>query len=380
MEIFNNYVDIINQAKLLENDLKKYYSDVEKNEIDSIIVLNCKNRDNKIHLILQSGLHGIEGYVGFALINHFIKKILPSQLESDKNGKNNLQTNFIEEFELSFIINANPYGVENKRRVNENNVDLNRNFLIYEQDFEKITDQYDLIDSVVNPNKRVKNFYLSYLCTLFNILGIVLKIGSSRFKSILLQGQKTNPKGVYYMGSQYQQSTKNLIKIYQSLFDDKKAENTIFIDLHTGYGKAYNMSIVNSSLMTDKSVSENIKTRYTNVVQSNTDSFYSMNGDLIDYIYQKYPKIKFATAFEFGTFGDSILAGLKSVIALVLENQYYFNNLNITKDEKSSLTNSGKLVKQFYEKAYFPKNKKWWIKALNDFETAIKVILNLLTK
>ncbi len=392
LDIFEDYEKIQSQIPLIFEKLKKCYKEVDLNEFGGCAVLSARNDDTNMHLLIQSGLHGIEGFIGFAMINYFVERFLgENKLKYDKvrNKKEKVSENFKFErnFDLSLIINANSFGVKNKRRVNENNVDLNRNFLLSEKDFENgkekaFLDQYYLIDKVINPKKKVKNFYFSYIETFFRILNLVLKIKASKFKAVLLSGQKYNPCGAYYMGENYQTQTLNLMKIHEDLFKLKGVQNTIFIDLHTGYGKAYNMSIVNSSFMKENDLTEKIKGFYDNVVKSNTDSFYVMNGDLIDFIYQKYPEIKYATAFEFGTFGDSILAGLKSIIALVLENQYFSYNLNGKKDDSLNKdvnsNRAGAKIIQFYEKAYFPKSKKWLNKAQQDFERAICGIIHSL--
>ncbi|MFN3412340.1 MAG: M14 family metallopeptidase [Exilispira sp.] len=368
IEIFKDFTKIENQVYRIRDELKNFYKEVILNEIGGCFVLSLKNDNTDKHLILQSGLHGIEGYAGFAMINHFIEKYVIESYDSK---------DFIKNYDISLIINTNPYGVKNKRRVNENNVDLNRNFMPDEKDFKNQNDQYYLIDEVINPKKRIVNFHISYVEAIFGVLKLVLKIGASKFKTILLAGQRYNSNGVYYMGEEYQIQTRNLIKIYEQLFEIKGFENTIFIDLHTGYGPAFNMSIVNSYFMKENDFTQKLKNLYGNIVQSNTDSFYTMNGDLIDFIYKKYPFIKYATAFEFGTFGDNLIAGMKSVIAIILENQYFYNNLNGSKNNFNFNDKTGQKVLRFYEIAYLPEKKKWWEKAVIDFDKAIKGILSL---
>lgn len=366
--IANDFDQIINKIDDIMVCLKKYYKEIKKEEYDGCFVIMAKNIDTKRHLILQSGLHGIEGYVGFAMISYFIENLI--------------DTKVLQEYDITFIINANPYGVRNKRRVNENNVDLNRNFLEKDEDFIQSHDDYYLVDDIINPKKKVKSFYLSYLHIIIGILNLVLKIGAAKFKHILLCGQKYNSHGAYYMGDGFQKQTIFLKNLYQKLFNIKGLEKTVFIDLHTGYGPSYQMSIVNSSYMKNEKLSDYLNQKYPLVVQSNTDSFYEMKGDLIDFIYKSYPEISFATSFEFGTFGDSTFAGIKSIIAIVLENQYFYNNLDgrLKSDSRSKKFSEkdklGNKIQSFYEKAYFPKKKKWWDKAIKDFSDAINIILN----
>jgi len=365
MIVAENFEKIIEKISELETKLKSRNFDVNRESFDGCEVILARKKETKKHLILQSGLHGIEGYVGFSMIYHFVMHMLEN--DSDYNS-----------FDYTFIINANPFGVKNKRRVNENNVDLNRNFLIKEEEFIKSKDDYYLIDEVINPKEKVKSFYLSYLKTIFGILRLVLKIGTAKFKHTLLCGQRYNPHGAYYMGDGFQKQTVFLKELYQKLFKEKGSENTIFIDLHTGYGPSYQMSIVNSSFMKNEKLAKGLCEKYPLVVQSNTESFYEMKGDLIDFIYKSYPAINYATSFEFGTFGDSTFAGLKSIVALVLENQYFYNNLDGETKKVTELDKLGKKTLSFYEMAYFPKNNRWWKKAILDFEKGISSILKII--
>lgn len=404
--IVENYDQINEKINDIENKLKELSFEVKKEDKDGCKIIYARNKDSKNHIIFQTGLHGIEGYVGFAMIYHLTMNMLEKIFKLKSTDKNNSQNMF----DITYIINANPFGVKYKRRVNENNVDLNRNFLLKDEDFINSKDDYYLVDEVINPKKKIKDFNIAYIKTIFNILRLVVRIGAGKFKHVLLSGQRYNTNGAYYMGDCFQKQTIFLKNLYQNLFSEKGFENTIFIDLHTGYGPSYQMSIVNSSFMKlgkeDESVkidenkfsktkndkiknNDNIKNNYNTknndiirnlmqnyplVVQANTDSFYEMKGDLIDYIYKVYPSIRYATSFEFGTLGDNVLSSLKSVVAIVLENQYFYNNLNGKPVNEKELDRIGQKVLSFYEKAYFPKNLKWWKKAILDFERVMELI------
>jgi len=369
MKIFKNFEEIIQSIPQIKGILQNFYKIVDIDNYEETFLIKARNPDTQKHLVLQSGLHGIEGYVGFAMIYFFVDEVIPEIYKLNDNFI------FTKLFDLSFIINANPFGVKNKRRVNGNNVDLNRNFLLEENKFKDIDEKYKIIDEFVNPKKKIKNLYFSYIKTFFNILRIILKIGQSNFKNLLLSGQNYNSHGTYYMGNCFQKETILLKGIYKELFNEKKVENTIFLDIHTGYGPSNQMSIVNSIYMKNKSFIDYLQNKYPLVVSSNTDDFYEIKGDLIDFICKTYPDINFATAFEFGTLGNSIFANIKSIIAVILENQYFFNNLNGVLESKNKICKIGKKIISFYENVFFPKSKKWWDKAFYDFKFSIKLIL-----
>ena len=65
-------------------------------------------------LVLCSGTHGVEGFCGSAIQTGLLQGGLSSRLERQR----------------AVLIHAlNPYGFANLRRANEDNVDLNRNFV-----------------------------------------------------------------------------------------------------------------------------------------------------------------------------------------------------------------------------------------------------------
>ncbi|MCX8058578.1 MAG: DUF2817 domain-containing protein [Spirochaetes bacterium] len=375
-EKIKNIDDIKKFIPEILESLKKLDYDISFENNNDCFIIRAKKKNNKNHLILQSGLHGIEGYAGFIFIYNFVNKILIREL-TEKNKNFNTINQIVNKFDFSFIINANPYGVKAKRRVNENNVDLNRNFLLSSEEFYKIDDEYLLIDKYINIEKKVKCFFRSILNIIYNIIKIITKIGQKKFKEILLIGQNLNPNGLYYSGNGFEKETLFLINLYENIFSEYSPENTIFIDLHTGYGPKSQMSIVNSFYFNNNEIEKFINKNYPLVSKVNTDSFYKIKGDLIDFIYNKYPSIKYATTFEFGTFGDSLIGNLKSLIALILENQYYNTNIKGKNLNKNTINFTGKKVLSFYEKAFYPNSKKWWRKALLDFEKAIIAILHL---
>ncbi len=86
-------------------------------------------------LVLLTGLHGIEGFVGAVMLRLFIDEFLP-RLDPSSTG-------------LLVIHALNPWGMQHGRKVNAQNVDLNRNFLLAPQDF----------DPTFNPDyARLKHF------------------------------------------------------------------------------------------------------------------------------------------------------------------------------------------------------------------------------
>ncbi|WP_255800720.1 DUF2817 domain-containing protein [Acaryochloris sp. 'Moss Beach'] len=88
----------------------------------SIDIARYGSKSPHTTLILSSGLHGVEGYCGSAIQMATLTDLLP-QLTLPKG------------MAVLLIHALNPYGFAWNRRCNEDNIDLNRNFLLPGQSF-----------------------------------------------------------------------------------------------------------------------------------------------------------------------------------------------------------------------------------------------------
>jgi hypothetical protein len=306
-------------------------------------------------LILSCGLHGIEGYIGSAMLQLFTNEYL-EKINSAETA-------------LIMVHSINPWGMKHRRRVNENNVDLNRNF-IYKLDGSRaeVNPAYDSIDSFVNPSTPVKAaatplFYLQ--------LGyIIATLGPSRFRENFLLGQYRFPQGLYFGGHDFEYSA----GVMKDLFDHAAADfdDLLLIDMHSGYGPRHQMTIVNSRYEQRASVDLQEIFSYPLIAKTDPQEFYQMQGDMVDYYYQliydRYPgKRFFATSFEFGTYGDSLGAVLRSYRTMVNENRFYHHG---AKSEHVA----GR-VKRDFDNLFIPREIEWRKKALQDARQAFNGIL-----
>ncbi len=147
----------------------------EKDTIDAILLTFHEPRRNEaksgnefIDIVLSSGVHGVEGYLGSAIQLRYLHEILlqneqlietcqadhsinATEIESSKKGES---PNY--ERKVLLIHAVNPNGMRHHRRTNENNVDLNRNALSPETWKEVRTRDpnfvgYVDIDAAINP-------------------------------------------------------------------------------------------------------------------------------------------------------------------------------------------------------------------------------------
>jgi hypothetical protein len=315
-------------------------------------------------LIFTSGQHGIEGFIGSGMLQLFVEQFLP-HLNPKRTG-------------VLLVHCMNPWGMKNLRRVNAQNVDLNRNFVwgpgrgqadaYFAEKFPNIS--YERLSQFLNPLGEIHTTPASYWRFLIGLAGRALSIGLKKFQGAILIGQYNFPKGLFFGGQGYQEETFVLLGLLRENIG--RYAQILLLDMHTGYGPRSQMSLVNSSFENRNSHSFQETYGYPLVVKANPKEFYSIHGDMVDYVYRfvqnEFPDKKlYATSFEFGTYGDSSLAGIRSLRTMILENQLHWFGADVAEDREKTL-------KDFRE-LYYPESESWRAKALADAKQAFHGIL-----
>lgn len=311
--------------------------------------------DQKV-LIFTTAEHGIEGYVGSAMLQRFIEGFLP-RLDPRTTG-------------LLLVHTINPWGMKHHRRVNPNNVDLNRNFL-YDQSFDKNSNpDYDRLLDLIRADRSLKKLVFSKMSYYCKLAQKVLQMGWSSFKSVFLLGQYRHANGLFYGGEGPQEETSVLIELYRQAFS--QYDQVLHLDMHTGYGPRYQMSLVNSVYETRTSREFVEKFNYPLVVAANPLEFYAIQGDMIDFVYKlwahEFPGKKlYATSFEFGTYGDGLKGKVGTGCAMSFENRLFWHG---ARDDRLSAK-----IKLDFEELFNPAALQWKTKAVRDADQAFEGIL-----
>ena len=306
-------------------------------------------------LILTTGEHGIEGYVGSAMLQVFVEEFLP-RLDPKRTG-------------LLIIHAINPWGMKHHRRVNANNVDLNRNFVDDFNTLPGLNPDYTLLSPLLEPKHPLQGVFGEKVFFLARTASMLLRYGVVRMREATLRGQYDNPHGVYFGGRGLQEET-----IFMKDLIPKTLTNyghLLHLDLHSGYGPRMQMSLVNSPL--EKMSARETQDKYDvpRVMEANPNDFYSIQGDMIDWEYllvkNEFPQMHhFATTFEFGTFGDSLLAAIRSLRSIVFRNQT---------DQFGASPSALKWIDREYEEHYCPSESGWLLKGKADACLAFNGIL-----
>lgn len=178
-------------------------------------------KPNKPTLLVSSGLHGVEGFFGSAVQLAAIEKLFScSDLVVDLN-----------ELHIVFVHGINPFGFSHGRRVDENNVDLNRNFLCDNHEYRGAPDAYSKLNGFLNPQSRPSALEPYRL----KAAAYILRYGVPALKEAIACGQYQYPQGVFYGGSNFSTATEFVMENCESWVEDAKL--VVHIDLHTGLGE-----------------------------------------------------------------------------------------------------------------------------------------------
>jgi hypothetical protein len=308
-------------------------------------------------LVLLTGLHGIEGFVGAVMLRLFIDEFLP-KLDPSSTG-------------LLVIHALNPWGMQHGRKVNAQNVDLNRNFLLAPQDFDPtFNPDYARLKPFIGPERPVDT--PGRAAARF-ALGLGKTLGAHGFAVLQrasLLGQYRDPRGMYYGGTGLVQESQLLLRLLHETVPPYPS--VTLLDMHSGYGPRLQMSLVHSTGEV-RSVEE-LRTRFNFplVLKADDRDFYAMRGDMVDTLCalaaSAWPRLRFyACSFEFGTFGDSILALARSLRAMVMENQAH--------QYGAQSDAAARWVRREFAALYRPDEPRWWEKARADALQAFEGIL-----
>jgi hypothetical protein len=155
----------------------------------------------------------------------------------------------------------------------------------------------------------------------------LVRYGAGRLREASLRGQFNHPRGVYFGGQVRQDETQMVMDLFDKAITPYSRMLTL--DMHTGYGPRLQMTLVNSAQEALTSIEAQARFGIPRVAAANPQEFYSIQGDMIEYLYglmtAKYPgRPFFAASFEFGTFGDSTAAVIRSLRTSVFENRLHW--------------------------------------------------------
>ena len=184
---------------------------------DLTIDVAVMGRDEaKAGLLVISGTHGVEGYAGSG-----------AQIGWLKSTRN---VHWPDGLKLVLVHALNPYGFAWNRRVNEENVDLNRNFVDHTKPYPQ-NSGYERLKSAIAP-RDLKPETIAAVDQ--KLRDYAKEHGLFALQEAISQGQYAHPDGMYFGGTREQWSVGQILHIVRREF--AHAERVGIVDIHTGLG------------------------------------------------------------------------------------------------------------------------------------------------
>ncbi len=167
-------------------------------------------------LLISSGTHGVEGFAGSGIQRVLLEDGLPGDIPDS--------------MQLLLAHAVNPHGFAWRRRVNEDNVDLNRNFIDHTVPY-PVNDGYEELAHMLPPEEwneespgQITAMYVDAL----------ERHGPEWLQAALQSGQYAHPQGLFYGGRGPTWSNLRIQQIAERFIAG--AKRLIFIDIHTALG------------------------------------------------------------------------------------------------------------------------------------------------
>ncbi|HEY5346952.1 MAG TPA: DUF2817 domain-containing protein [Rhizomicrobium sp.] len=170
-------------------------------------------RDAKKALLLISGTHGVEGYFGSGVQTGLLRE----GLAAPKDAR------------IVLLHALNPYGFAWDRRVNEENVDLNRNFVDHARP--PVNIEYELLKSAIAPRDISPEAMAAAEAMLD---GYAQSHGAFELQDAITRGQYRHADGLFFGGARECWSAKMLRAVLGE--DLARVKELTVLDFHTGLG------------------------------------------------------------------------------------------------------------------------------------------------
>ena len=179
-------------------------------------------------LVVTSGVHGAEGFLGsavqLALLDRLHQDVVPA---ADSRPT------------ILMIHAANPYGFAFHRRMNEHNVDLNRNALSEQQFAEVLADQdrrdsFELLRYLTefDPTLGIPTVW-SIILHVGRIIHAMVFHGVVKMKHCLARGQYHDAKAMPFGGQRLEKT----YEIFEKVLNPFRSCRAVWVvDIHTGLG------------------------------------------------------------------------------------------------------------------------------------------------
>jgi hypothetical protein len=287
-------------------------------------------------LILSSGLHGVEGFLGSAIQLAILEQWL-ANLSAPPPLK------------IILIHALNPYGFAWCRRANEDNIDLNRNFLLSGDRYKGAPEAYRNLLDFLNPQRPPTRFDGPlFLC---RAAWEISRHGMPTLRQAVAGGQYDYPHGLFFGGHEPSELVYILDRHLPQWLD--KMSSVFHLDFHTGLGAWATYKLLLDCVVTTSRLAW-LQTHFDppgieNLLASTSkhNVAYQTSGSLGKWCQAKMASCDYVfLGAEFGTYG-----AIKMAAGLRAENQAHHWG--------QPQTTSTKRAKQQLQELFCPASLAW---------------------
>ena len=344
-EARNKFLSAVKAANL---DIESYQNPSNAPDSSTLYtdVVFIGDKRAKSILVLISGTHGVEGFAGSGIQTGLLQEII---------GYYQMPN-----VAILMVHAINPYGFAHLRRFNEDNVDLNRNFIDHSLDPPENKGYAELTKAIQPSSLSLFQNIKSY----FYFARYWIKNGKQKLVKTISEGQYTHPNGLFYGGQKDTWSNRTLKKIANRYLSN--ADRVVVIDFHTGLGANGHGEIILNEPEGSGAYKRAVKWWGTRVKTTVNKSAISphLSGSLKQAIPGMLPRAEVtAVSLEFGTF-----AAVEVFRALRAENWLHHNGGDMCRDtEKIKM----KLLRSFY-----PNTEQWKAKVWKQAKDVVEQVLS----
>ena len=336
-----------------------------------------RSRAPKALLVVQSGIHGSEAVPGAAVLFLFMDKWLAKFQAAG--------------VDVYLIHAVDPWGYKHDRRTEEHNINLNRNFPIWDgtafqpvysspaalvshyEDYRPLFEPQGEISSVDGERTHLTvAMALSYLSNGFSTRPVTVAFGA---------GQYTSHEGINFGGDKMTEPNPTAQTLFYrnqaaAILNRPDYSKVLVLDLHTGLGDAGVLSVIEGispprdlldsfsrQIGLDGEACKSKTFENAGEIMLSTsacDGFFPTFGDVIDFVPNLRPSGRvLAVTMEYGTLGGGTWAQIDSAATMILENQKYVFG-------KCASAQVCKQIEDDFTELFNPSSPSWRTKILNE--------------
>jgi len=296
-------------------------------------------------LLITSGLHGVEGFFGTAALLKSLDNL--GKRSGSQPGR------------IVLVHALNPFGYAHIRRMDEANIDPNRNF--FAQLPPTTSPHYARLDSFLNPTRQPPSKWSLYWGFVWN----TLRYGFSSTKQAIAEGQSDFPAGLFFTGT----TASKTRQLVESQWKDWIGEDrqVLHVDFHTGLGRRGQYQFLMVQSLAEAQTNRLLRAfPNTHIAWHGQESdAYETVSDFGNFGDRNTPGNYVYACAEFGTYGPLLV-----LQALREENYAHHHYCQESSDPRFQR------AKQTLKETFCPSDENWRTQVLNGVNEIVSGAVN----